>query len=107
MKRISTKVDSSQVYTNHCIRATSVAILNKGCMETHHVMAVSGLKWKCSVRSLSRTDVDMKRKMSSILSEFCKTNKESSNFGIKFMEDVSKQKESNLQSVFNSGSNNN
>lgn len=71
MKKISINAKLSTEYTNHCIRATSVTILDQSGIEARHIMAVSGHRSESSIRSYSRTSIGMKRKMSGNLSKFC------------------------------------
>ena len=42
MKNISIDADLGELYTNHCIRATSVTILGQSGFETRHIMSLSG-----------------------------------------------------------------
>ena len=42
MKEISIAANLSQVYTNHCIRATSVTLLDRAAVPVHRIMQVSG-----------------------------------------------------------------
>ena len=42
MKRISKAAKPSKLYTNHCIRATSITILDQNGVEARHIMSVSG-----------------------------------------------------------------
>ena len=71
MKKISINAKLSTVYTNHCIRATAVTILDQSGVEARHIMAVSGHRSESSIRSYSRTSIGMKRKMLGNLSKFC------------------------------------
>ena len=50
MKEISIAANLSQVYTNHCIRATSVTLLERAGVPVHLIMQVSGLRNEGSVR---------------------------------------------------------
>ena len=71
MKNISLDAKLSQVYTNHCIRATSVTILDDCGIEARHIMTVSGHRSESSIRSYARTGLSMKRKMSDELAKYC------------------------------------
>ena len=71
MKRISIEAGLSMVYTNHCLRATSVTILDNCGIEARHIMSVSGHRSEKSIRSYSRTGAGMKRKMFNELSNYC------------------------------------
>ena len=42
MKNISIDADLGELYTNHCIRATSVTILGQSGFETRHIMSLRG-----------------------------------------------------------------
>ena len=56
---------------NHCIRATSVTILDDCGIEARHIMTVSGHRSESSIRSYARTGLSMKRKMSDQLAKYC------------------------------------
>ena len=43
----------SQLYTNHCIRASCITALDDGGMEARHIMNVSGRKSETSIKSYS------------------------------------------------------
>ena len=79
MKQISIDANLSIVYTNHCIRATSVTVLDNCGIEEHH-MSVSGHRSENSIRSYSRTGMGMKRKMSEQLANFCHTHEQENEF---------------------------
>ena len=81
MKNISIDAQLSNIYTNHCIRATSVTILDRCGFEARHIMSVNGHRSKSSIRSYSRTDSDMKKNMSRELSKFCE-NDATFDFGV-------------------------
>ena len=68
MKKISTEANCSRVYTNHCLRATTVTTLDSEGFEARHIMGVSGHKSENSIRSYSRVDEQTKREMSRALS---------------------------------------
>ena len=86
MKNISADAKLSVMYTNHCIRATSVTILDESGVEARHIMSVSGHRTESSIRSYARTSIGMKRKMSENLSMFCEENR-TFDFGVNFLED--------------------
>lgn len=67
MKGISKDANLSFNYTNHCIRATSVSVLDDAGLEARHIMAVSGHKSESSIRSYARSGLGTKRKMSDAL----------------------------------------
>ena len=58
----------SQPYTNHCIRATCVTVLDRNGYEARHIMSVSGHKKVESIQSYSsKTSNEKKRQMSNSL----------------------------------------
>ena len=71
MKNISVDAKLSIIYTNHCIRATSVSVLDECGIEARHIMSVSGHRSESSIRSYARTSIGIKRKMSENLTSFC------------------------------------
>ena len=62
MTSISKERKLSQKYTNHCIRATAVPVLDECNFEARHIMRVSGHKSESSIRSYSRRLSEVKRK---------------------------------------------
>ena len=54
MKKLSKSAELSKEYTNHCIRATAVTILDQNNFKARHIMRVSGHKSEASIRSYSR-----------------------------------------------------
>ena len=62
MSSISKELKLSQKYTNHCIRATAVSLLDECNFEARHIMRVSGHKSESSIRSYSRRLSEVKRK---------------------------------------------
>ncbi|KAK2549950.1 hypothetical protein P5673_029555, partial [Acropora cervicornis] len=72
MSSISKELKLSQKYTNHCIRATAVSLLDESNFETRHIMRVSGHKSESSIRSYSRRLSEVKQKeISHALSSAC------------------------------------
>ena len=69
MRNISLAAGLPVTYTNHSIRATTVTILDSVGTEARHIMSVSGHRSEASIRSYSRTSIDLKRKMSSTISK--------------------------------------
>ena len=51
-------------YTNHCIRATCITILDKNGFEACDIMHVSSHKSEQSIKSYSKTSDERKRQMS-------------------------------------------
>ena len=74
MKTISSKAELSNIYTNHCIRATAITVLDEAGVEARHIMSVSGQ----SIRRYCKTSVATKRSMSKTLSDFTDTSSSSS-----------------------------
>ena len=66
--KISKELKLSQKYTNHCIRATAVLLLDECNFEARHIMCVSGHKSDSRIRSYSRRLSEVKRKKSPMLS---------------------------------------
>ena len=50
MKNLSAKLNLTQPYTNHCVRATALTLLDSDGFEARH-MAVSGHKNKSTIKS--------------------------------------------------------
>jgi len=70
MTDLSSNAGLSQVYTNHCIRATTITALSNAGFEARHIMTVSGHRNEASVRSYVKdTTSDQKRSMSATLSK--------------------------------------
>lgn len=69
MNEISEIANLSQKYTNHCIRATSISVLDSAGFEARHIMQISGHKNESSIRSYSRYMPEAKtREISGVLS---------------------------------------
>lgn len=62
MKTLSIEARLSRTYTNHCLRATSITILNE-CNEARHVMTVSGHKSESSLRHYAKTSEEKRQEM--------------------------------------------
>ena len=62
MKNISESAKLSQIYTNHCIRATVVTKLNEKGFEARDIMATTGHKSECSIRSYATKCPTTKRR---------------------------------------------
>ena len=62
MSSIPKELKLSQKYTNHCIRATAVSLLDECNFEARHIMRVSGHKSESSIRSYYRRLSEVKRK---------------------------------------------
>lgn len=50
MKDISLAANLSQIYTNHCVRATSVTLLDRADVPVHRIMHISGHRNESSVK---------------------------------------------------------
>ncbi|XP_078000697.1 uncharacterized protein LOC144453313 isoform X2 [Glandiceps talaboti] len=69
MKTISKEAGLSQIYTNHCIRATTCKLLDDAGFDTQHIMFVSGHVNKASVKSYTtQPSTGQQRQLSSTLS---------------------------------------
>ena len=69
MPTISNKAALSKRYTNHCLRATAITILDDGNFASRHNMTVTGHKAESSLKSYSRhTSEEIKKSMSHTLS---------------------------------------
>ena len=53
MSQISKIGGLSQIYTNHCVRATSITTLDNAGVAARHIMRASGHKSEASIRSYS------------------------------------------------------
>ena len=62
MSSISKELKLSQKYTDHCIGATAVSLLDECNFEARHIMRVSGHKSESSIRSYSRRNSEVKQK---------------------------------------------
>ena len=72
MKTISVDCELSREYTNHCIRSTTVSVLDNNNFEARHIMRVSGHKSESSIRSYSRQLTESKtREISQTLTSAC------------------------------------
>ena len=75
MKEISTAAKLSQVYTNHCIRATSVTLLDRAGIPVHRIMQVSGHRNEGSVKVYcERQTLQQQKQCSEILAAPVATN---------------------------------
>lgn len=72
MSSISKELKLSKLYTNHCIRATAMSLLDECNLDVRHIMRVSGHKSESSIRSYSRRLSEIKQKeISESLSNAC------------------------------------
>ena len=69
MPDISKAANTSQRYTNHCVRATAIQTLNDADIEARHIMFLSDHTSEGSIRSYNRiVSIQQKRKLSKTLS---------------------------------------
>ena len=67
MKFLSEKAKLSKTYTNHCIRATVVTTLDEKGFEARDIMATTGHKSECSIRSYVKCPPKKRRNISDAL----------------------------------------
>ena len=67
MKKISEDASLSESYTNHCIRATCITILDQNNTEARHILSVTGHSSASSLRSYAKTSTTKRQEMSSLL----------------------------------------
>ena len=71
MKSMSSRAGIQPHLTNHCLRATSVAVLPDRNCETRHIRSVTGHKSDQSIESYNeRPSLEQQRMMSNVLSTF-------------------------------------
>lgn len=71
MTQISESANLSAKYTNHCVRATCITVLNESGFEARQIVTVSGHRNEQSVQTYVRdTSTAQKRSMSASLSSF-------------------------------------
>lgn len=72
---MATQAKLSEVYTNHCIRATTITELNREGFNDRDIIAVSGHRSTTALKSyVSDTSLETKRKMSDVLSNITHNN---------------------------------
>ena len=70
MVEILKRAQLSRIYTNHCIRATTISALSHAGFEARHIMTASGHRNETSVKNYVRdTTSEQKRQMSSSISK--------------------------------------
>ena len=80
MSNISKAAKLSRIYSNHCIRATCITVLNDSGFEGRHIVTVSGHRSEESIKNYcSDTSDKQKRDMSKSISEFTMVHNDSSN----------------------------
>ncbi|XP_052262749.1 zinc finger MYM-type protein 2-like [Dreissena polymorpha] len=99
MSSISRQAGLSKVYTNHCLRATSITKLDRHGFEARHIMRASGHKSEASIRSYStHLSEDQQRDMSDCLSKpFSNKN---DNATVKSDNDMNELSEQDLLNIF-------
>ena len=104
MSSISKELKLSQKYTNHCIRATAVSLLDECNFEARHIMRVSGHKSETSIRSYSRHLSEVKQKeISHAVSSACSVgNLESTSLAIVVMHEQTSENSLGRDTVPNS-----
>lgn len=69
MQKISQEANLSKMYTNHCIRATCISVLDECGYEARHIIGLSGHKSELSIKHYaSRLNKSKKRDMSTAVS---------------------------------------
>ena len=67
MKVISTSAGCSTTYTNHCLRATCVTVLDREGFANRDIMTVSGHHSETSIKHYSKTSEEKMRAMSNAI----------------------------------------
>ncbi|MGH0124937.1 UNVERIFIED_CONTAM: hypothetical protein FKN15_020823 [Acipenser sinensis] len=73
---ISKEANLPKIYTNHCLRSTSVQMLLETCLETKEIMAMTGHKLESSIKSYWHPTLKQRKVWSSLLT--AKEDKENS-----------------------------
>ena len=110
MKEISAAAELSKIYSNHCIRATTITVLDGKGYEARHIKTVSGHRSDNSLQSYCRTNLNTKRKMSAELSWARSYERETLppktfDFGLNFGQSPEKAGSSGSSSTSSSSSN--
>ena len=75
MKKISEKAELSQIYTNHCIRATTSTVLSHSSFNQNDIISVTGHKDpKSLLPYVASTGNEQRKKMSNTLHNYGKVN---------------------------------
>ena len=75
MANLSTQTKLSEVYANHCIRATTIAELNRQGFKDRNTIAVSGHRSTTALKSyVYDTSLETKRKISDVLNNIAHNN---------------------------------
>ena len=67
VKDISKRANCSRVYTNHCLRSTSITSLDNAGFASRDIMTVSGHHSEASIKNYSRTSETKKLEMSNAI----------------------------------------
>ena len=71
MKEISTDAKLSQIYSNHCVRSTTVTVLDAAGIPIHRIMQTSGHRNESSVKFYcDRQTLEKEKESSNILARF-------------------------------------
>ena len=71
MKEISTDAKSSQIYSNHCVRSTTVTVLDAAGIPIHRIMQTSGHRNESSVKFYcDRQTLEKEKESTNILARF-------------------------------------
>lgn len=65
MKEISQEAQLSQLYTNHCVRATAITLWSDAGLSNRHIMAISGHRNEQSLKSYNSRPSSMQLQQSS------------------------------------------
>ena len=78
MKEISLAASLSKVYTNHCVRSTTISALDEAGIPIHRIMQTSGHRSESSVKSYcDRQSLEKYKESSNILARVGHDSKES------------------------------
>ena len=78
MKEISLAASLSKVYTNHCVRSTTISALDEAGIPIHRIMQTSGHRSERSVKShCDRQSLEKYKESSNILTRVGHDSKES------------------------------
>ncbi len=67
LSRISKEAGTSVIYTNHCIRSTTIQKLAEGGLEAREIMTVSGHRSESSLQSYWAPSLDNRKRWSNLL----------------------------------------
>lgn len=94
MQKISKEAKLSKTYTNHCVRATCITILDKNGFESRHIMGISKHRSESSLKLYSSRLSDEKRiEASDILKDVCNGNNKENSSSIAVQNDIQNDQE--------------